>query len=108
MSGYLGCFAFAISHDVATGLVALNTDMLPLVVAILSWPVLGQALTGRQWLGTGIGLLGVVVASGVTFQAGTVPLWAYLLPVLGTASLALATLLQKGSSSNTMPMYQQL
>ena len=108
MSGYLGCFGLSISHGVATGLVALITDMLPLVVAILSWPVLGQSLSARQWLGTGIGLLGVVVASGVTTQTGNIPLWAYLLPVLGTASLALATLLQKGSSSNSMPVYQKL
>ena len=48
MSGYLGCFAFSIAQGVPTGLVALITDMLPLVVAILSWPVLGQALSGRQ------------------------------------------------------------
>ena len=108
MSGYLGCFAFAISLGVPTGLVALITDMLPLVVAILSWPVLGQALTGRQWTGTLIGLVGVIVASGISNQTGDVPLWAYLLPVLGTASLALATLMQKGSSSNGMPVYQKL
>ena len=108
MSGYLGCFAFSIAQGVGTGLVALITDMLPLVVALLSWPVLGQRLNGRQWFGTGIGLLGVVVASGLTTQTGDAPLWAYLLPVLGTASLALATLLQKGSASNTMPVYQKL
>ena len=108
MSGYLGCFAFSISQGVPTGLVALITDMLPLVVALLSWPVLGQVLSGRQWLGTVIGLAGVVVASGITTQTGAIPQWAYLLPVLGTASLALATLLQKGSPSNTMPVYQKL
>lgn len=108
MSGYLGCFAFSISQGVPTGLVALITDMLPLVVAILSWPVLGQHLSARQWLGTIIGLVGVVVASGITTDTGHVPLWAYLLPVLGTASLALATLLQKGSPANAMPVYQQL
>ncbi len=38
MAGYLGSFALAIAQGVATGLVALITDMLPLVVAILSWP----------------------------------------------------------------------
>lgn len=108
MAGYLGSFAYAIAHGVPTGLVALVTDMLPLAVAILSWPVLGQVLTGRQWLGTGIGLAGVVVASGISTQMGGVPLWAYGLPVLGTAALALATLLQKGSPSNTMPVYQKL
>jgi drug/metabolite transporter (DMT)-like permease len=36
MSGYLGSFAFAISLGVPTGIVALITDMLPLVVAVLS------------------------------------------------------------------------
>ncbi len=108
MSGYLGCFAFAISLGVPTGIVALITDMLPLIVAFLSWPVLGQALSGRQWAGTLIGLLGVIVASGISTRTGDVPLWSYLLPVLGTASLALATLLQNSSASNTMPVYQKL
>lgn len=35
MAGYLGSFALAIAQGVATGLVALITDMLPLVVALL-------------------------------------------------------------------------
>lgn len=108
MSGYLGAFALAISFGVPTGLVALITDMLPLVVAILSWPVLGQSLTRRQWLGSGIGLSGVLIASGGSIQIGDVPLWAYALPVLGTLSLALATLLQKRSRAGTMPVHQSL
>ncbi len=108
MAGYLGCFGVSIAQGVPTGLVALITDMLPLAVAMLSWPVLGQVLTGRQWLGTGIGLLGVLVACDISTQMGNAPLWAYGLPVLGTAALALATLLQKGSSSNAMPVVQKL
>lgn len=108
MAAYLASFALAIAHGVATGLVALITDMLPLVVALLSWPVLGQALSRRQWLGTGIGLLGVLVASGLVTQNGAAPLWAYALPVLGTACLALATLLLRGSASRRMPVHQQL
>ena len=39
MSGYLAGFALAIVFGVPTGLVALIADMLPLAVAILSWPV---------------------------------------------------------------------
>lgn len=108
MSGYLAGFALAISRGVPTGLVALITDMLPLMVAILSWPVLGQALTGRQWIGTAIGFGGVLVASGASLALGDVPLWAYALPLLGTLSLALATLLQKRSPSNAMPVHQNL
>ncbi|AFL49719.1 drug/metabolite transporter (DMT)-like permease [Sinorhizobium fredii] len=108
MSGYLAGFALAISFGVPTGLVALITDMLPLAVAFLSWPILGQALTARQWLGSLIGLAGVLIASGWSLDMGNVPLWAYGLPVLGTLSLALATLLQKRSPTNTMPVYQSL
>jgi drug/metabolite transporter (DMT)-like permease len=87
--------------------VALITDMLPLAVAFLSWPVLGQALTMRQWLGSFIGLAGVLIASGWSLGMGDVPLWAYGLPVLGTLSLAMATLLQKRSPSS-MPVHQSL
>lgn len=108
MSGYLGSFAFAISLGVPTGLVALITDMLPLAVAFLSWPILGQALTGRQWLGSFIGFAGVLIASGWSLEIGDVPLWAYGLPVLGTLSLALAVLLQKRSPSLAMPVHQSL
>lgn len=108
MSGYLAGFALAISYGVPTGLVALITDMLPLAVAILSWPVLGQSLTARQWLGSFIGLTGVLIASGWSLDIGNVPLWAYGLPVLGTLSLALATLLQKRSAAGSMPVHQSL
>ncbi|HPY39567.1 MAG TPA: DMT family transporter, partial [Thiolinea sp.] len=108
MSGYLAGFALAISFGVPTGLVALITDMLPLAVAILSWPLLGQALNARQWFGSALGLAGVLIASGWSVKMGDIPLWAYLLPVLGTLSLALATLLQKRSRANTMPVHQSL
>ena len=97
-----------LSNGVPTGLVALITDMLPLMVAVLSWPVLGQALTGRQWIGSFIGLAGVLIASGWSLNMGDVPLWAYGLPILGTLSLAMATLLQKRSPTNFMPVHQSL
>eukprot|EP00913_Durusdinium_trenchii_P010600 g9944.t1 len=108
MSIYLGSFALAISLGVPTGVVALITDMLPLMVAMLSWPVLGQALTARQWFGSMIGFAGVLIASGWSVEAGGVAVWAYLLPLVGTLSLALATLLQKRSPTNLMPVHQSL
>ncbi|MET4691888.1 DMT family transporter [Sinorhizobium fredii] len=108
MSGYLAGFTLAISFGVPTGLVALITDMLPLAVAFLSWPILGHALTARQWIGSFIGMAGVLIASGSSLDVADVPMWAYCLPVLGTLALALATLLQKRSPANTMPVYQSL
>lgn len=108
MACYLSGFALAIGRGVPTGLVALITDMLPLAVALLSWPILRQALTPRQWLGSLIGVAGVLIATGGSLALGDVPLWAYALPVLGTLCLALATLLQKRSPAGTMPVHQSL
>ena len=108
MAGYLAGFALAIAHGAPTGVVALITDMLPLAVALLSWPVLGQALNMRQWVGTLVGMAGVLVASGGASGSGNGPLWAYGLPVLGTTALALALLLQKRFASASMPVYQSL
>ncbi|RYE98064.1 MAG: DMT family transporter, partial [Oxalobacteraceae bacterium] len=108
MGGYLASFAIAISQGVPTGLVALIADMLPLAVALLSWPLLGQSLNARQWLGSGIALSGVLVASGASLTLGSLPLWAYGLPVLGTISFALGILLQKRSLASHIPVHQSL
>lgn len=108
MSGYLAGFAIAIDRGVPTGLVALIADMLPLAVAMLSLPILGQVLTGRQWLGLAVGFGGVVIASAGALRVGDAPSWAYLMPVLGMFSLALATLLQKRFVKADMPVHQSL
>ncbi|MGI6855017.1 DMT family transporter [Mesorhizobium sp. 1B3] len=108
MSGYLAGFAIAIARGVPTGLVALIADMLPLAIAMLSLPVLGHLLNGRQWVGLGIGFLGVLVASVGSLHVGEAPPWAYSMPVLGMLSLALATLLQKRFASSDMPVHQSL
>ena len=108
MAGYLGAFALALSYGVPTGLGALIMDMLPIVVALLSWPVLGQALTGRQWVGSCFGLAGVLIMSGWSVKVAAVPLWAYGLPALGTLSLSVATLLEKRFPGRTMLVHQKL
>ena len=108
MSGYLAGYSLAIAHGAPTGIVALITDMLPLAVALMSWPVLGHGLTGRQWFGSAVGVAGVLIASGWSGGHVNASLWTYVLPVLGTTSLALATLLQKRSASGAMPVYQSL
>jgi drug/metabolite transporter (DMT)-like permease len=108
MAGYLAGFGLAIGFGVPTALVALITDMLPLAVAILSWPLLGQALNGKQWLGTGLGMTGVVLASMESLSLGSVEIWAYFLPVAGTLALAASTLLQRRFQSRDMPVYQSL
>ncbi|MBE1707415.1 MULTISPECIES: DMT family transporter [Mesorhizobium] len=105
---YLGGFALAIGQRVPTGLVALISDLVPLAIAALSQPVLGHRLTGRQWIGTALGVTGVLIVSLDGLSLGTAPAWAYFLTVASMMVLALATLVQKRMGTINMPIYQSL
>ena len=105
---YLAGFALAIGQRVPTGLVALIADLVPLAIAALSQPVLKQRLTPRQWLGTAIGVGGVVLVSADSLSLGTAPFMAYALPVVGMLLFAVVTVLQKRLGSINMPIHQSL
>lgn len=105
---YLGGFALAIQERVPTGLVALITDLLPLAIAALSQPVLGERLSGRQWRGTAIAVGGVVIVSYDSLSLGTAPGWAYALTVAAMLVFALASVLRKGRPELQMPIHQSL
>ena len=108
MPGYAAGYAFAIALGVPTGLVALIADMLPLAVALLAMPLLGQVVGMGQGCGLALGLLGVGVVSADAFRLGDAPAWAYGLPVLGMLALALATVLQKRGIGASMPLHRSL
>jgi drug/metabolite transporter (DMT)-like permease len=105
---YLGGFALAIAYKVPTGLVALISDLVPLAIAALALPILGERLTARQWLGTFIGFLGVFVVSADSLRLGTAPGFAYALAVGAMISFAFASVLQKRFLRTTMPIHQSL
>lgn len=105
---YLAGFAVAIGERVPTGLVALIADLVPLAIAALSQPVLGQRLSRRQWTGTAIGCAGVVLVSLEGLGLGTAPVYAYALPVVAMLIFALATVLQKRLGTINMPIHQSL
>lgn len=105
---YLGGFALAIGQRVPTGLVALISDLVPLAIAALSQPLLGERLRGRQWLGTGIGVAGVLIVSQDSLRLGHAPLWAYGVTVAAMLVFALATMLQKRRGMLQLPVYQTL
>lgn len=105
---YLGGFAYAIGQRVPTGLVALIADLVPLAIAALSQPVLGQRLSGRQWLGTAIGVAGVLLVSADSLSLGSAPPIAYVFPVAGMLLFAVVTVMQKRLGSINMPIHQSL
>ncbi|MBB5571516.1 MULTISPECIES: DMT family transporter [Rhizobium] len=105
---YLGGFALAIEQRVPTGLVALISDLLPLAIAALSQPVLGERLSGRQWLGTAIAVAGVLIVSLDSLNFGAAPFWAYGLTVGSMLVFAFASVLHKRRRTRLMPVHQSL
>lgn len=105
---YLGGFALAIEQRVPTGVVALIADLLPLAVAVLSRPVLGEPLTNRQWLGTAVAVFGVIVVSVDSLRFGAAPLWAYAITIGAMLVFALASVVHRSSRATAMPVYQSL
>jgi len=95
MAGYLAGVIQGIALGVPAGLAAVFANLLPMAVALLAAGVLGQRLAWPVWAGMGVGLVGVVMVTLGALAWGNAPLWAYGLPVLGTLSLAVATLWQK-------------
>jgi drug/metabolite transporter (DMT)-like permease len=105
-SGYLLTVYWAIGQGVSTGTTALIDGVQPLVAAALVGPLLGVAVTGRQWVGLVLGLTGVLLVSwaDATAPAGQTPAWAYLVPLVGMFSLVGSTILERRARVRTPPL----
>lgn len=85
----LVCGFYALSHMEAVGDVLALTNMFPLWIALLSWPVLGEVPTGEAWLSIVTGLVGVAVLHHPHFQTGD---YTALLAVISSVASAVAML----------------
>lgn len=105
-SGYLLTVYAAVTLGVSTGTTALIDGVQPLVVAALLGPLLGAAVSGRQWIGLIIGLIGVVVVTwtDAVSPATDAPAWAYLVPFGGMLCLVAATFLERRSRTRMPPL----
>ena len=84
----------ALATGVPAGLAALVLCLSPVLVALLSGPVLGEPLGAAGWWGSGLAVLGALVAGADHLGAGGTPAGlAFLL--LGLAGFAAGTLYQK-------------
>ncbi|MFD3614749.1 DMT family transporter [Streptomyces sp. NPDC058676] len=103
-SGYLLTVYWAIQLGVSTGTTALIDGTQPLVAGALAGPLLRQYVSGRQWLGLCLGLVGVALVA--TADAGTstgVAWWSYLVPFTGMLSLVAATFIEQRSRTHVTP-----
>lgn len=72
--------------------IALVQTLNPLLTALLAWPLLGEALRPRQWLGLVLGAAGVVLVVGLAAARSPVELNGLLLTAGGVVGLCSGTL----------------
>lgn len=96
----------AIDLGVSSGTTALVDGVQPLVAAVLVGPLLGAAVSGRQWAGLALGLVGVLLVSWADFaaSAGEVPVWAYAVPLGGMLALLASTIVERRAALATPPL----
>jgi drug/metabolite transporter (DMT)-like permease len=92
---YLGAISASVGAGLSPGITALICSLQPLVVAACAVRVLGERIGAREWLGLGVGLVGVGLVVGGKMNAGGAPWWAYLLCVAGMLALVTGTLTEK-------------
>lgn len=96
---YLGGVFAAIHQGMPSGMASLLVGLQPLLTAVLSQPLLGERVTGRQWLGLLLGFIGVGLVVGEKLLAGgaSQPLtWgAILAAVIALLGTTFGTMYQK-------------
>lgn len=92
---YLGGVFAAIAHGVEAGVAALIAGIQPLVVAALAGTVLKERVTGLQWFGLVLGLVGVTMVVWQKLTLGVGSATGFALAFLALLAIAAGTLYQK-------------
>lgn len=95
---YLGLFFLAM-RTIGAGLASVIASALPLMVAALSWAVMGEKLTPMAGAGLALGFAGVLVIMTTRIGAGADPV-AIGICLIGALALAIATLSVRGASAS--------
>jgi drug/metabolite transporter (DMT)-like permease len=91
---YLGGVFFSISKGLPAGVAAVVTSVQPVLVSLLAVKVLGEKLRVRQVVGLILGLIGVVLVLGPSFDQ-SISLTAVIAIFVALIGSTTATLLQK-------------
>ena len=93
-AAYLGGVFFAISQGVPAGVAAVITSMQPVFVSLLAIKFLGEGLRASQVVGLFLGLAGVVLVLGPSFE-NQIPTSGIVSVFIALAGSTIATLMQK-------------
>jgi len=92
---YLGGVFVAIENGLSAGLVALVVSLQPVLTSTIANRWLGERVAPRQWLGLGLGLLGVYLIVHENMTAGATTLLAWAAAAAALIGITLGTLYQK-------------
>jgi len=97
---YLGGVFHAIDLGMPAGLSAIIIGLQPILTAIASAPLFGERVTLKQWLGIGLGFIGLIIIVGTNAvsaepQARSVILLQYGLCIMSLLSITAGTFYQK-------------
>ncbi len=93
--GYLsGCFS-ALYYGMSAGVIALIVGLQPLLTAFAATPLLGEKVSGLQWLGLTLGFGGVALVVWQKVSLNALDTVSILWALLGLLSITAGTLYQK-------------
>ena len=92
---YLSGVFIAINLGQAAGVTAILVALQPLLTATLVGPLLGEQVTGRQWLGLFLGLIGVVFVISGRIEGGIITAGTLTASLFALVGITLGTLYQK-------------
>jgi len=92
---HLGGVFSSIKFGLPAGVAALVMGLQPLLTAVVVGRVLGETVTARQWLGLGLGLIGIILVLENRFHSGQISLPGLLSVGFGLMALTAGTLYQK-------------
>lgn len=92
---YIGGVFSAIYQGVPSGIVSLIVGLQPLFTAVVAGRLLGENVSGRQWLGFALGLAGVVMVllDKISFAAGNPQ--GVVMSILALLGITVGTIYQK-------------
>ena len=94
---YLGGVFAAIKMGMPAGIAAIIVGVQPVLTALLSWKFMGEQLRSLQWLGLGLGLVGIVTVILTTKGSGNIEFdtSAFITTCLSLVGISVGTLYQK-------------
>lgn len=93
--GYLGGVFAALHHGLSTGMAAIIAGLQPPLAALVVGPLLGERVARRQWLGIGLGFLGVLLIVGRKLSLSADDNVGLILAFVAVACITAGTLYQK-------------